>query len=119
MASDHVQHLVSIHGIALSIDHQAAIAITVQRDPQVGGLLDNGGLQLPQMRGTAAVIDVQSIRADADRPDLRAQFGKDRRRRTISRAVRTIQHDPQTAHRRPVIARLAVLDIATDRVVDS
>ena len=104
---------------ALVHDHDA-IAVTVERNadirPHLAHLL-RAGLR----RGRAAfMVDVESIRIDADRYHFGAQFPQRHGRDFVGRAVCAIDHNAQACKR--LIARqrpFGEFDIAILRAVDA
>src|SRR5699024_2786512 len=83
--------------IALMVGHDAAITITVQRDADIRTVVDDSLAQFLWLRGTIAVIDVQSVRFGADHVDMGAQLTKHTGRDVIGSAMGTVQHQAQTA----------------------
>ena len=52
--------LVAVHDVALVVNGQAAVGVAVVGYAQVGAVGHHGGLQLLQMRGADAVVDVDA-----------------------------------------------------------
>ena len=49
-ARDHVEQLVAVDGVPRPVDHQAAVAVAVQRDARVGLALEHLGTQRLEVR---------------------------------------------------------------------
>ena len=56
------QHGVAVHGLAVAIDEQRAIAVAVERHAQARAAGDDLGLQTLQMRRPAIQVDVAAVR---------------------------------------------------------
>ncbi len=91
----HREDLVAVDLLAGRVHGQAAVGVAVVRDAEVGAVLDDGGPEQRQVRGAAAVVDVQAVRLGTDRDDLgpgpRESLGRD----VGGGAVRLVQDDLQ------------------------
>ncbi|MNN45742.1 hypothetical protein D3C81_1600900 [compost metagenome] len=75
------------------VHHDHAVAITIQRNTQIGFFCNHARLQRTNVGRTHFFIDVDAIRLTANRNDICAQFTEYIWRNVIRRAVRTIHHD--------------------------
>ena len=114
------QQLVAVVNIPCRIDHHHPVAITIERNPEIGLLRQNGVTQRARRRCPDFVIDIQPVRLGADGTDLGTQFVQHVRCNVISRTVRAIDDDLQTTQIHVIWKRaLAELDVSPGRIVDS
>ena len=105
----HGQDLVAVDRLAALVDGQHAIAVAVERDPEVEPLACNKLLQGAQVGGAATDVDVGAVRAVADRDHLGAEPLERRRRDARVGAVGAVDPDPEA---------LELLSEALDHMVD-
>ena len=95
----HGQQLVPVDDLARGVHGQAAVGVPVEREPDVGAVLDDRPLQQPEVGGAAAVVDVQAVGLGADRDDVGTRLAQ-RQRPDLGRgAVRAVEHHPDPAER--------------------
>ncbi len=92
---EHGEDLVPVHLLAGVVHGEAPVGVPVVRDAQVGPVLDDGGLDLVQVRGPAPVVDVEPVRLGTDRDDLGPGPLERLRRDPGGGAVRLVQDDLQ------------------------
>ena len=99
------------------VNSKHAVAVTVERDPEIEPLLDDRPLQRPQVGRAALDVDVVAVGLVADRAHLRAEQLEGTRRQAGVRAVRAVDADAQ---RRQVRAEAIddVLEVAVHRDAD-
>ena len=94
------QDLVTVDDLAGGVHRQAAVGVTVVRDPGVSPVLGHRRRQGLQVRRTTVGVDVLAVRLGADRDHLGSgppqQLGCQRR----GSAVRTVHHHAQPGQRR-------------------
>ncbi|MNV61304.1 hypothetical protein D3C71_1538070 [compost metagenome] len=96
ITSNDKQQLVTVDDSAGMIDHQNAITITIEGDTQVCVLSQDSSLQLPHMRRTAVVVDVQTVGLRGQHHDLGTQLTEYARRNLVGRAMGAVDNDFQT-----------------------
>ena len=77
------------------VHHDHPVAVAVEGDAEIGALLLNQGAQNRGMGGTAVLIDVQSIRGNANWNHGRAHFIEHTGRDVVGRAMGAVHHDFQ------------------------
>jgi hypothetical protein len=117
---DDVQQLVAVVDAPVAIGHHEPVAVAVERDAEVGAMLDDLGREERGVRRAATGVDVEPIGGDADRHDRRAELAEHRRRDVVGRAVRAVddqRHAAKIEGRRK--RRFAELDVAPRGVGDA
>ena len=77
------------HRAALLVDDEAAVGVAVEREPEVGAVLDDGALQVDEVRGlerVRLVVGERAVELEVERHDLERQRRAGRRRRRARRA---------------------------------
>src|SRR5690606_26337675 len=92
-AREDEQQLVAIDDLALVIDHDQAITVAIQRDAEIGLVLEDRGLHMPGMRRAALFVDIETVRRRADADHLGAEFAEYARGNMVGRAMRTVDDD--------------------------
>ena len=85
--------LVAVERLAPLVDRKHAVAVAVERDPEVRADLDDLVAQSREVGRAAARVDVRPVGLDADRRHLRAERLESRRRELEERAVRAVDRD--------------------------
>ena len=113
---DHIEQLVAVVRATLGIDHDQPIAVAVERDAEVGPMLDHRRLQIPRMRRADTGVDIEPVRLVTDGDHFGAEFMEHRRRDVIPGAVRAIDDDFQSFEVELVgEGALAEFDVASRR----
>ena len=86
-------NLVPIDDVALRVHGEAAVGVAVVRQAQVRTMLDDGLLQLVDVRGTDTVVDVVAIRLIRHGNHLGARGLVCQRGGLVRRAVGAVHHD--------------------------
>src|SRR3546814_17205885 len=92
---DDVKDLIAIDNIAVRIDKQTAIGVTVQRNTQCCAAALHGDFQRIEMRRATTSVDVESIGMSADDGDVRAEFLEYGRCDPVYSALGTVSHTIQ------------------------
>ncbi len=117
---DDVDELVAIDDAAETVDHDEAVAITIERDARGRAHTRHGELQQAGRGRTAAVIDVAAIRRAADGNDFGAEIRERARHHLVTRAVRAIDHQLHSFERHALGQRLdAEVLVVAARLVDA
>ena len=90
---DHVEQLIAVVGAAVAVDHQQAVAITIERDAEIGLVRDDCRLEMLRVGGPDAFVDVQPVRLGANGDDVGTELVEYRRRHVVGGAVRAIDDD--------------------------
>jgi hypothetical protein len=85
--------LVAVDRLALLVDDEDAVGVAVERDADVGAQLANLPRERIRRRRADVAVDVEPIRLDADRDDLRAELPQRLGRDLVGGAVGAIDHD--------------------------
>ena len=93
--SDQSHQLVTVDHLSLFVDHDQTVGVAIQRDANMSTAGDHGFLQYRRGRRTAFVVDIQTIGADPQGNDFRAQFPECRRRDLIGGTIGAITDDLQ------------------------
>src|SRR5699024_8669358 len=117
-----IKQLIAIDKPTGMIDHDAAIAIAIQCNANVGLLGHDCFAQSLGSGGATAVVDIQAIGLGANQTDLGAKLAKDLAGHVVGGAMRTVEHDGKSLE--STIARqsergLAKFDVAAIRAVDA
>ena len=94
-ARDDVQELVAVDDAPEVIDHHEAVAVAVEREPDVRAHARHGQLQQVRRGRAAAVVDVAAVGRAADGHDLGAQVGEHARPDLVGGAVGAVDDDLQ------------------------
>ncbi len=94
---DHVQQLVAVVDAAVLVGDQQAVAVAVERDAEVRRVVLHLLGEEPRMRRADAGVDVEAVGFDADGDDLGAELVEHAGRDVVTRAVRTVDDDAETA----------------------
>src|SRR5438034_973653 len=120
MLGDGVKQLVAVISAPRIIDDQDAVAVAVQSDPQIGGLIFHLAYQAVGRSGARSLVDIEAVGLDADRDDVGAELMENVRRDVVGRAMRAVDDD---LHALQVELRreggFAELDIAPAGIVDA
>src|SRR5680860_697819 len=87
------QDLVTVNDIALMVHCQAPVGVPIQGEADVRVVLDDRLLKHVEVRGAAAVVDVQPVRPGADRDHFGTRGCKCRGPGDRRRPVRTVEDD--------------------------
>ncbi len=87
------EDLVAVDDVALVVDRQAAVGVAVEGEAGVGTVLDDGTLEGPQVRRSAAVVDVEAVGGRVDRDHLGAGVAQRERAGLVRRALRAVEDD--------------------------
>ena len=88
--------VVAVDDVAIVVDGQAAVGIAVEGQAHIGPDLDNLGLQLLRVSGTAALVDIEAVRLVVDRDDLRTLGLEGGRGGVVGGTVGGVEDDLQT-----------------------
>ena len=106
--------------MAALVDQDDAVGVAVERDADVGAHLAHLAAQRFRRGRAAFLVDVESIRLDADGDDVRAQFPQRFRHHLVGRAMRAIDHHAQAVEREVARQRaLGEFDVAIVDAVDA
>jgi len=89
--------LVTIDEVALVVDGEAAIRVSVVCDTKVAAGLDDGRLQGLGVRGTRVQVDVAAVGGRIDDGDIRSKLPEHGRAQLGGRAVRAVDRDLHAA----------------------
>ncbi len=116
---DHGHDLVAVDDLALLVDDHDAVGVTVERYADVGAQLAHLGAELLRRRRSALVVDVASVRLDADLDHLRTELPQRLGRDLVAGAVGAIDDDPQAIEPQILGQRaFGELDVAFLRALD-
>ena len=87
------EDLVAVDDVALVVDREAAVGVTVEREPDVGAVLDDGRLERVEVGRAAAVVDVQAVGVGVDRDDVGAGVAERLRAGVAGGALGAVEHD--------------------------
>jgi len=118
---DHdVQQLVAVIQAARRVTHDQAVGVAVERDAEIGAMLDDGRGHGSRRRGAEARVDVEAVRLVADGNDFRAQFMEHVRGDMVGGAVGAIDDDLQATQVQLVReGALAKFDVTALGVVEA
>ena len=94
------QNLVAVYHLAVGIDRQAPVGVTIVRDTRVGALRPHGRGHGVQAGRPAALVDVMAVGFHTDRDHLGASAAQCFRRHGVGGAVGTVHDNPQARQRR-------------------
>ena len=92
-ARDDIEQLIAIDDAAEMIDHDQAVAVAIERKPDVRAHAGHGELQQLRRHGAAAIVDVAPVGRAADRHDLGAEVREDARPHLVGGAIGAIDDD--------------------------
>ena len=95
LAANQGHDLVTIDGLALFIDHDQPVGITIQGNADVRAAGDNAFLYEIEVGRAALVVDVGAVGRNANRNNLCTQFPDCRRGDLVSGTIGAIDHDLQ------------------------
>ena len=75
------------------VDGQAAVGVAVEREADVGAVLEHGRLQRLEVGGAAAVVDVEPVGLGVDRDHLGAGLAQRPRPGLVGRALGAVEDD--------------------------
>ncbi len=111
---DDIHDLVTVDLIAFVVDHDHAVAVTVQRDTQIGFFRDHARLQGADVGSADFFIDVNAVWLTTDGNNIGAQLTQYVWRNVIRRTVSAIHHNFKLAQAQFIReGAFAKLDIAT------
>ena len=117
---DHREQLIAVDHVAALVDDDDAVGVAVQRNADVGAHFAHLAAQRFRRRGAAILVDVESIRLDADGDDVGAQFPQRFRHHLVGRAMGAIDHHPQAVEAEIARQRaLGEFDVAVMHAVDA
>ena len=91
--------MVAINKFPGFVDDQHAVGVPVERDPDIRPHFPDFFYERSWRGGTGIPVDVETIRLDADRNDLGAQFPQGFRGDLIGGTIGAIDDDSQTIER--------------------
>ena len=89
--------LVAVDEVALVVDGEAAVRVSVVGDAEVAAGLDDGGLQGLGVRGTRVQVDVAPVGRRVDDSDIRTELTEDSRAQLRGCTVRAVDRDLHAA----------------------
>ncbi len=98
VAGEHDAHFVGEDLVAFIVDHAAAVAVAVEGEAEIGGMLKHriaGGVQHAEVFGVRVVGGEGVVELAIERDDGAAELGKDARREGARRAVAARDDDLQ------------------------
>src|SRR5262249_37360394 len=99
---------------------QHAVSVAIMRDAHMRGVLLDFATEIFRMHAAAVPIDVRTVGLIAINDDLGPEFTQDTRRRFVSGAVSTIDHEAQTFQGEILRERtLGVFDIAAQGILNT
>ena len=117
---DHREQLVAVDQMAALVDQDDAVGVAVERDADVGAHLAHLLAQRLRRGRSAFLVDVESVRIDADRNHVGAQFPQRFRHHLVGRAVGAIDHHAQAVEAEVARQRaLGEFDVAVVDAVDA
>jgi hypothetical protein len=119
-AREQREQRVAVDGLAALVDHHAAVAVAVERDPDVAAHLAQLRAGALRVERAARVVDVAPVRLDPEREHLGAELAHHDRADLVGGAVGAVEHHPDPVERQ--LAREALLeeyDVTAGHVVDS
>ena len=117
---DHGHDLVTVDDVALLVDNDNAVGITVEADADVGAHFAHLGAQRLRVGRAALLVDVEAVGLDAHLDDLGPKLPEHVGRHLIAGPVRAIDHDAQAVEADVARQRaLGELDVALLRTVDA
>jgi len=93
---DQAEDLVAIDQAAALVGHDHTVGVAVERDAEIGAMVEHRLAQRGRRGGTAILVDVETVGLDRHRHHLGAKLVKHRRRDLVGGAVGAIDHDLQT-----------------------
>src|SRR3982075_1801390 len=116
---DHREQLVAIDQVSAFIDENDAVGVAIERDANVGAHFANLAAQRLRRGGSAFLVDIESVRVDADSDNIGAQLPQRFRHHLIGRAVSAIDHHAQAVEAEIARQRaLGEFDVAVMDTVD-
>ena len=96
LQSANQHNLVAVHSLAVFVNYQAAVSVTVIGNTYISANLDNLLLQSLQMSGAAAVVDVDTVRLVENCHNLCTEAAQDNRCDFAVGTVGAVHNDFQT-----------------------
>ena len=114
-------------GLALLVDHEAAVGVAVEGQADVRAVLDDGGLQVAQvfrLQRVGRVVREGAVELEVQRDDLEGKLGQQGiaehgRGGEAGHAVAGVDHDLQRAGAAQVHQAAQVLGVALEDVLDA
>src|SRR3954468_19581242 len=117
---DHREQLIAVDHVAALVDQDDAVGVAIERDADVGTHFAHLAAQRLRRGGAAILVDVESVRLDADGDNVGAQLPKRFRHHLVRGAMGTIDHHAQAVEAEIARQRaLGKFDIAVVHAVDA
>ena len=117
---DHVKNLIAVDDLTVSIDHNHAITVAIERDPQVRPVDAYRTCQSPRIGRTKPVVDIQTVWLGPDGNDISADLVQYIGSDVVGRTMRAIHDNLKAAKIQFGRDRaLAELDVAPTRILET